>query len=253
VKTSKIASQSVRYYDSLEELPIWRFQKFNKFLLVDAGVGSDLASIDSKIAKIRAHLSAGRTKEADIELVNVRQAMLLVMSEVSPKHMAFSALVHSIGEKEYSSPSDSAMQEIFALLNTEKASALSALVDAMRKKFDAELKALFPVAFDSAKTNQQYDLLKRRVLAITKGITKLVSYSAELDALDDSILTVHKPEKFMGADNPETAYDKNFNDLCAFMLTQNIQAPKQMMTIDFYATFELIKKSAKPNAKKHGR
>jgi hypothetical protein len=26
-----------------------------------------------------------------------------------------------------------------------------------------------------------------------------------------------------------------------------------MMTIDFYATFELIKKSAKPNAKKHGR
>ena len=51
MKTVQIKGMSVEIYDSIEDLPILRFHKYNKMLLVDAGVGSDLADFDRHIEK----------------------------------------------------------------------------------------------------------------------------------------------------------------------------------------------------------
>ena len=40
MKNVQIKGMNVELYDSIEDLPIMRFHKYNKMLLVDAGVGS---------------------------------------------------------------------------------------------------------------------------------------------------------------------------------------------------------------------
>ena len=42
-----LAKHKVELYDSIDELPIVRFHKYNKMLLIDAGVGSDLSDWDA--------------------------------------------------------------------------------------------------------------------------------------------------------------------------------------------------------------
>ena len=46
MKTVQIKGMDVELYNSIEDLPIMRFHKYNKMLLIDAGIGSDLADFD---------------------------------------------------------------------------------------------------------------------------------------------------------------------------------------------------------------
>lgn len=52
MKNVQIKGMNVELYDSIEDLPIMRFHKYNKMLLVDAGVGSDLSDLDRHIDNI---------------------------------------------------------------------------------------------------------------------------------------------------------------------------------------------------------
>lgn len=47
-----LAKHKVELYDSIDELPIVRFHKYNKMLLIDAGVGSDLSDWDAHMEKV---------------------------------------------------------------------------------------------------------------------------------------------------------------------------------------------------------
>ena len=51
MKTVKIGERTVEIYDAIDELPMLRFHKYNKMLLVDAGIGSDLQDFDTHIEK----------------------------------------------------------------------------------------------------------------------------------------------------------------------------------------------------------
>lgn len=46
-----LAKHKVELYDSIDELPIVRFHKYNKMLLIDAGVGSDLSDWERTYGK----------------------------------------------------------------------------------------------------------------------------------------------------------------------------------------------------------
>ena len=45
MKKMTLGTHKVVMYDSIEELPIVRFQKYNKMLMLDAGLGSDVTDI----------------------------------------------------------------------------------------------------------------------------------------------------------------------------------------------------------------
>ena len=47
--TIKIGTHDVEMYDSIDELPIIRFHKYQKLLLVDSGIGADINSFDQRI------------------------------------------------------------------------------------------------------------------------------------------------------------------------------------------------------------
>ena len=55
----KVNKHTVEIYDSIDELPIQRFQKYNKFLLIDSGVGSDLQDVLNHIDRAKIYIKAG--------------------------------------------------------------------------------------------------------------------------------------------------------------------------------------------------
>lgn len=96
MKECIINKHNVVLYDSIDELPMSRFHKYNKMLLVDAGVGSDLSDFDRHIEKVIRYLNSPTPNMATVELENMRQNIYFIQSEVSPRHLAFAVLVKSI-------------------------------------------------------------------------------------------------------------------------------------------------------------
>lgn len=96
MRRTDIGGHKVEMYDSIDQLPILRFHAFNKMLLIDAGVGSDLADFDSHIERVTRFMQSGDTDNAAKELANMRLNVYMIQQGVSPEHLAFAALVKSV-------------------------------------------------------------------------------------------------------------------------------------------------------------
>ena len=55
----RIGKHKVRIYESIDELPMERFHRYNKYLLIDAGLGSDISTLDAHIEKTRQNTGSG--------------------------------------------------------------------------------------------------------------------------------------------------------------------------------------------------
>ena len=64
MKDLLINKKVVRVYDSIDEMPIVNFQKYNKYLLIDSGIGSDADDIDAHIVKIAKYIKSSNNKKA---------------------------------------------------------------------------------------------------------------------------------------------------------------------------------------------
>ena len=49
MKTIDTGKHVIKLYDSVDELPIGAYQRYNKFLLIDAGIGSSIDDFDAHI------------------------------------------------------------------------------------------------------------------------------------------------------------------------------------------------------------
>jgi hypothetical protein len=127
-----IAGKVVELYDSIEELPILRFQKYNKYLLLDACVGSDLNDISGRIDKAIRYVGID-PKSAITELRNLQIGIALIGEELSPKHMAFAAIIHSIQGKPIGT-SDDAFKDALKSLNKGSNNFINRLLESIKKK-----------------------------------------------------------------------------------------------------------------------
>jgi hypothetical protein len=133
MKTVKINNLTLEIYDSIEEMPIVRHHKFNKMLMIDSGIGSDLSAFDMKLERIMRFIK-DNPEHAQTELLNLRQCISFIQNEISPKHLAFCALVKSIDGKEITDISDDGMQAIHERLKTATDKEITSLTEEVKKK-----------------------------------------------------------------------------------------------------------------------
>ena len=134
MKNLTVNKKTVRVYDSIDEMPIINFQKYNKYLLIDSGIGSDVDDIDAHIARIAKFIKSNNAKKALQELQNMRQSMYMVNSEISPKYLAFAALIHSIDGEEVNDLSDDGLKNVLAKLKEIKHSKIIDFLVWLKKK-----------------------------------------------------------------------------------------------------------------------
>jgi len=130
----KVGTHKVEVYDTIEDMPIVRYTKFNKYLLIDAGIGSDLNDFDLHFQKISKFISQDKKKECYQELLNLRQSFSNIIQELSPKYLAFATLIKSVDGKPCNDLSDDGLIKVIEKIGDVPNSKIVSLVDSIQKK-----------------------------------------------------------------------------------------------------------------------
>lgn len=246
--TAKIGKHTVEYYDAIDELPIVRFHKYQKFLLIDAGVGADIAAFDQRIEKARRFIVASKPEQAQQELENLRHCVYLIQNEVMPKHRAFAALVTKIDGKACEDLSDDALGKITELLKDATDSEVTAQMDAVKKKIDGELTLYFPQLFNDSEVKEYFDILKKRTVEVLKGIIEGLENPGgtdDVERLTTELMTYANPKLFSGSEGVEIQFDRQYENLCLVLSEQLHVEPKKYTVMEFYNAFEFVRERAR--------
>lgn len=248
MKKLYVNGKVVKVYDSIDEMPIVNFQKYNKYLLIDSGIGSDIDDIDQHIVKIAKFIKTDNRKALQ-ELQNMRQNIAMINSEISPKYMAFAALIHSINGREITDLSDDNLKEVLADLKKVKHSTIVNFLLWLKKKVTTELETYFPGDFTSPKEKEIYDKFKARVLLVLDSIITDSDHKAEIESIEDSIMDTYKPRSFIGSSSVEITYDKQFENACLVISQKTNLSPKSMTVLQFYNAMDNIKQQTEAELK----
>lgn len=249
MKNLTINKKIVRVYDSIDEMPIINFQKYNKYLLIDSGIGSDADDIDAHIIRVAKFIKSGENKKALQELQNMRQNMYMVNSEISPKYLAFAALIHSIDGKEINDLSDDNLKSILAELKNIKHSKIINFLYWLKKKVNTELETYFPGDFISPKEKDVYDKLKQRTLLVLDNIINNTNNSEKIELLDAAIFNAYSPKLYVGPESVEIKYDKQFESACLLIAQKTSIDAKKMTVLQFYNAVDNIKQQLEAESK----
>lgn len=249
MKSLLINKKIVRVYDSIDEMPIVNFQKYNKYLLIDSGIGSDADDIDAHIVKIAKYIKSNNNKKALQELQNMRQNMYMVNNEISPKYLAFAALIHSIDGKEVNDLSDDGLKKLLQDLKDIKHSKVIDFLLWLKKKVTSELETYFPGDFVNPKEKEAYDKLKNRTLLVLDSIINDTDNTEQIELIDTMMLNMHTPKVFIGSESVEVKYDKQFESTCLLIAQKTNMDARKMTVLQFYNAIDNIKAQAEAEAK----
>lgn len=140
MKTIDTGKHVIKLYDSVDELPISAYQRYNKFLLIDAGIGSSVDDLDSHIVKLAKLIGTNEREKAAQELQNMRQNLYMINSKISPKYLAFAALVYSVDDKKIEAVSDDDYHELLVKIQEIPHGLLTKTLDWLKKKLPTSLK-----------------------------------------------------------------------------------------------------------------
>lgn len=247
MKTVNIGKHIVEIFDSIEDLPMVRFHKYNKMSLIDGGIGSDLSDFDNHIEKAIAYNKIGKSDLSNMELENLRQNIYLIQTELSPKHLAFAVLIKSIDGEEKTDLSEDGLQKILDLFAEIPQNEMTAQSEAVKKKIDEELQLYYPNLFDDSSIKEYYDDLRKRTLLMLTSLINGTTDEAEkeIDRITLSLITYNKPHVFSGSKNAEIEHNKNFENMC-LMISEHLHLdPKKFTVLEFYSSFERVKEKLK--------
>ena len=254
--TVKIGKHTVEMYDAIDELPIVRFHKYQKLLLIDAGIGADIAALDQRIEKTRRFLMDGKPDKAQQELANLRQSVFFIQNGISPRHRAFAVLVKSIDGRECNDISDDALKQLTDTLNDAPEKELTARLDAVKKKIDGELRVYFPGLFADSELKEYFDLLKKRAMAILSNIIAGVDRpdtTPDVERLNTALITYSNTKTFAGSESVEIQFDRQFENLCLVLSEQLHVKPKEYSVLEFYNAFDFVQERARQAEKAQKR
>lgn len=250
MKNLIIGKKTVKVYDSIDDMPIINFQKYNKYLLIDSGIGSDADDIDAHIVKVAKFINSDDKAKALTELQNMRQNMFMVTSEISPKYLAFAALIYSIDGKQNTDLSDDSLKLLLNELKEVKHSSVIDFLAGLKKKVAFELETYFPDDFANPKEKDTYDKLKNRTLFVLDSIISGNDNSQQIEQLDSVLFGLYVPKLFLGSDSIEVKYDKQFESACLLIAQKANLSAKTMTVLEFYNALSLIKQQAENEIKK---
>lgn len=248
MKTYKIGGKNVVIFDSVEDLPVFRFYKYNKMLLIDAGIGADL--IDANRHLERAIIYCGsKPDKAHQELENLRQTFHFIQSEINPKHLAFAARVYSIDGDVRSDVSDEGLKATLDLLRDSPVSQIEKVLGEIKKKLDTELLTYFPTIFADSQQKEFFDLLRSKVVEELGGLLSDEDRSDVITQLNNKLLTFSDPETFGGSKGVEVNFDRQFTEM-GILLSHRLGLDHASMTVlEFYNAFEYLKDQEKKDRK----
>lgn len=97
----KHGKHEIELFDSIHNLPILRFQRFNKYQMTASEIGNTFEDYDQRTSKALQFIRKGMNEEAIQELENRRQTVFYAYNEFSPMGKSFAVLVKRIDKTYY--------------------------------------------------------------------------------------------------------------------------------------------------------
>ncbi len=253
MKKVKLGGHKVEIYDSIDELPMVRFHKYSKMLMVDAGVGSDINDFDAHIERAVRYIRNGDNENGAKELENLRQCVYLILQEQSVRDLSFACLVASIDGKACDDLSEQGLAEVVRTLGATPRKDFTKELDEVKKKIDGELTSYFPDLFDDANAREYYDTMKRRAVAILENIIEgeTKERTKQINDMTERMVLYVRPKVFAGRQSVEIQHDKAFESMCLTISRETHADAKRMTVMEYYNAYEYIRKLTKER-QKHG-
>ena len=241
----KLGPHKVTLYNDIEALPIERFQKYNKMLMLDAGLGSDVKVFDSKLARINEFIQNNDIANASTEIDNIRQTLFNVQNGLSPYFMSLIPLMSEIDGEPFTDLSDASIQAAYDKLKDVTLREYKNVSEGVKKKIEKDLDSYFHQGGPSAESKEYYELIRRRALLMCDEMAKDEDHKEEIDELTKQMVRFGKPMVFNGDRNREVLYDKNFIGNC-ISIAQNLNMDaKQMTVLEYYRAIEVLEEQQK--------
>lgn len=251
MKEIKLNGHDVRIYDSIDALPIVRFHQYNRMLLVDAGIGSDITDFDGHVERVVRYIRKGDNENAAKELDNLRQNVFMIMSGQSVHDLSFACLVHSIDGEAVEDISPEGLEKVLHVLGGATRKELAENFQSVKKKIDDELGLYFPSLFDDVSTREYYDILKRMTVATLAMIADgSEEKGRQADELRERLVLFQKPKVFTGHDGVEVVHDKEFETMCLVITKETGRDAKKMTVLEYYNAYEYLREKARKTANK---
>lgn len=148
MKNIKFNGNYLELYDSIRELPIDRFNEYNRYLMLDSGIGSGGDDIARKVGSIQSYLNIEDIETASKELQNLYHALTFTVKNVSPKMYSFCVLIKSINGKEFGGDlSKERLDEVIKNLGKKgfTYAKLEGALDYIKKKLKKNLRRFFRI------------------------------------------------------------------------------------------------------------
>lgn len=247
----KLNGHKVVIYDSIDELPMVRFHKYSRMLLVDAGVGSDINDFDAHIERAVRYIRKGDNENAAKELENLRQNVYLILQEQSVRDLSFACLVKEIDGRATDDLSEQGLAEVLTLLGGAPRKDIADTLGSVKKKIDGELTTYFPDLFDDVAGREYYDTMKRRTMAVLENVISGETKERDeyIENLTEQMVLYVRPKTFTGRQSVEIQHDKAFESMCLTISRDTHTDAKRMTVMEFYNAYEFIVRMAKERQK----
>ena len=135
----------VVYYETPQDLPIRRYQKFNKYLMIAAEVGETIADYDKRMGRAIVYLKNNDTANAAKELQNCRQGVFNALEEYTPSGLALACMVKSVDGKQCDDLTNEGLSSVLDALNEQgyTRGELVSNIQRLKKKSKASLRYIF--------------------------------------------------------------------------------------------------------------
>ncbi|AHK11384.1 tail assembly chaperone [Flavobacterium sp. phage 1/32] len=243
-------NKEIIFYDSPENLPIKRFQRFNKYVLIDVEVGQSFEDYDQRTHKAVAFLRKDMKEEAIKELENRRQMVYNAFEEYSPKHYALALMVKSINGQVFTDITEKGLEEVLIKLDeigyTQKELELD--LSEVKKKIYDVLEMYYPKHF---KTNEEENfniIFKNRLEAELDSIIKSEDFSEEIYNFEKQMLELKKPNiwNVYAEGNLEIQMEVEFEKFLLAVSEHTNEKIDEVSTFRFYALVDFLKEKFKP-------
>ena len=134
MKEVVLNGKKVRLYDSIDSLPIERFHVYNRMLLVDGGIGSDISDFDAHVEKVVRYIKNNDRENAAKEMENLRQNVYMVLEGQNVRHLSFACLVQSIDGRECSDLSTEGLKNVLEQLGGTPIHDITTSTEEVKKK-----------------------------------------------------------------------------------------------------------------------
>ena len=119
MRNVEINGHDVKLYQTIDETPIKNYHLMNKYLMIDADIGSNMGDVDGHIKDSLIFLNAGDIEKAKEEIMNMRQLFWLMFEEKNPTHLSFACLIHSIDGEVLKDLSETNLLHVIDTLNKQ--------------------------------------------------------------------------------------------------------------------------------------